>query len=273
MLGDVTNRLPIAALRAYSAFAYAAFAVTTVWAIAFLANIPMVPNVDGGPQGPVWLALVVDSALLLVFALQHSVMARAGVKARMARVVPVSAQRSTYVLTTSLCLGLMFWQWRRLSGSVWHVEDQPWVGLLWGVCALGWATAVCATFMIDHLDFLGLRQGGWARSPDGPAPFSERWMYAWLRHPMMLGLVVAFWATPSMTVGHLLFATAASGYIAVGVRFEERDLRRELGEVYVDYARRVPQFVPRAPAGARKDRTDVPAARVVEAVGASEEPE
>ena len=124
----------------------------------------------------------------------------------------------------------------------------------WGVCAVGWLIALSSTFMIDHLDFLGLRQGGWARRvPDGPQSFSERWMYAWLRHPMMLGLLVAFWATPSMTVGHLLFAVAASGYIEVGVRFEERDLRRQLGAVYGDYARRVPRRVPRPPRSAPAD--------------------
>jgi protein-S-isoprenylcysteine O-methyltransferase Ste14 len=142
----------------------------------------------------------------------------------------------------------MFWQWRSLPASIWRVDAEPWVALLWGICALGWVTALSSTFMIDHLDFLGLRQGGWARRGLYSSPsFAERWMYAWVRHPMMLGLLVAVWATPSMTAGHLLFAIAASGYIALGVRFEERDLRRQLGDVYGQYARRVPRFVPRPP--------------------------
>ena len=248
MLGDVTSHPTGAASRVYSAFAYLAFAVSAMWAIAFLADLRTVPVIDGAPSGPAWLAVLVDSGLLLVFALQHSVMARAGVKRRMARVVPAAIERSTYVLSTSLCLGLIFWQWRRLPASIWRVDAQPWVALLWGICALGWVTAVSSTFMIDHLDFLGLRQGGWARrGPYNSPSFAERWMYAWLRHPMMLGLLVAFWATPSMTAGHLLFALAASGYIALGVRFEERDLRRQLGDVYGQYARRVPRFVPRPP--------------------------
>jgi protein-S-isoprenylcysteine O-methyltransferase Ste14 len=243
-------------VRAYSAIAYASFAVTTVWAVAFLTGLPVVPVIDGTPPGRVWSAVLIDSGLLLLFALQHSVMARRGIKARMARVLPGSAERSTYVLATSLCLGLMFWQWRSLPASVWRVEAQPWTGLLWGVCAVGWATALGSTFMIDHLDFLGLRQGGWAQSAtDTPASFSERWMYAWLRHPMMLGLLIAFWVTPVMTAGQLLFAIAASGYIAVGVRFEERDLRRQLGAVYGDYARRVPRFVPRRPRSVRESNT------------------
>src|SRR5580765_2044480 len=156
MLGDVTRRPPHAAVRAYSAIAYASFAVTTVWAVAFLTGLPVVPVIDDAPPGRVWSAVLIDSGLLLLFALQHSVMARRGIKARMARVLPGSAERSTYVLATSLCLGLMFWQWRSLPASVWRVEAQPWTGLLWGVCAVGWATALGSTFMIDHLDFLGL---------------------------------------------------------------------------------------------------------------------
>jgi protein-S-isoprenylcysteine O-methyltransferase Ste14 len=248
MLGVVTNHLTGGASRVYSALAYLAFAVSATWAIAFLADLRTVPVIDDTPSGPAWLAVLVDSGLLLAFALQHSVMARAGVKRRMARVVPAAIERSTYVLSTSLCLGLMFWQWRGLPASIWLVNAQPWVALLWAICALGWVIALGSTFMIDHLDFLGLRQGGWARrGPDSSPSFAERWMYAWLRHPMMLGLLVAFWATPSMTAGHLLFAVAASGYIAVGVRFEERDLRGQLGDLYGEYARRVPRFVPRPP--------------------------
>ena len=251
MLEDVTGYPTGAASRVYSAFAYLAFAVTATWAIAFLADLRIVPVIDDSPEGPAWLAVLVDSALLLVFALQHSVMARAGVKRRIAPVVPAALERSTYLLSTSLCLGLMFWQWRGLPGSIWRVDAQPWIALLWGICAVGWVIALSSTFMIDHLDFVGLRQGGWARRGRYTSPsFAERWMYAWLRHPMMLGLLVAFWTTPSMTTGHLLFAVAASAYIAVGVRFEERDLHRQLGDVYGEYARRVPRFVPRHPRSA-----------------------
>ena len=251
MLDGMTSQPSGAASRVYAAFAYLAFAASTAWAIAFLADLRTVPVVDGVSSGPAWLAVLVDSGLLLVFALQHSVMARTGVKRWMARVVPHAVERSTYVLSTSLCLGLIFWQWRPLPATIWRVDTQPWTALLWGICAAGWVIALGSTFMIDHLDFLGLRQGGWARrGPDSSPPFAERWMYAWLRHPMMLGLLLAFWATPSMTTGHLLFAIAASAYIAVGVRFEERDLRRQLGDVYDDYARRVPRFVPRPPGSA-----------------------
>ena len=258
MLRDVTGYSTRATPRVYSAFAYLAFALTATWAIAFLANLRFVPVIDRAPTEPTWRAILVDSALLLLFALQHSVMARAGAKHRMARVVPAAIERSTYVLSTSLCFGLMFWQWRGLPGSIWWVDAQPWMASLWAICAVGWVIALGSTFMIDHLDFVGLRQGGWTRpGPDTSRSFAERWMYAWLRHPMMLGLLIAFWATPSMTTGHLLFAVASSAYIAVGVRFEERDLRRQLGEVYDEYARRVPRFVPRRPRAALQSDTKV----------------
>jgi protein-S-isoprenylcysteine O-methyltransferase Ste14 len=130
------------------------------------------------------------------------------------------------------------------------MHAQPWVALAWVVYGAGWVTAIAATFMTDHWEFLGLRQT--VRDADDLQPsVSERWLYAWVRHPMMLGLLVAFWVTPVMTGGHLLFALAATGYIAVGVQFEERDLRRNLGSAYDDYARRVPRFVPGLGAGGR----------------------
>jgi protein-S-isoprenylcysteine O-methyltransferase Ste14 len=188
--------------------------------------------------------VLVDLGLWLVFAVQHSVMARAPVKAWLARVVPERVERSTYVLTGSLALGLLFWQWRALPDPLWEVQAQPWVTLAWIVYGAGWATAVAATYMIDHWEFLGLRHTGRRTEDPSSASVSERWLYAWVRHPMMTGLLLAFWATPVMTVGHLLFALAATGYIAVGVHYEERDLRRQFGSAYDDYARRVPRFVP-----------------------------
>jgi len=154
-------------------------------------------------------------------------------------------ERSTYVLTVSLALGLLFWQWRALPGTIWQIHAQPWVTLAWVVYGAGWVIAIAATFMIDHWEFLGLRQAGWLSSrPEASASVSRRWLYAWTRHPMMVGLLVAFWATPVMTAGHLLFAVAASGYIAIGVHLEERDLRRHLGIAYDDYAQQVPRFIP-----------------------------
>jgi protein-S-isoprenylcysteine O-methyltransferase Ste14 len=226
--------------------AYAAFLMVAVWAVAFLADVGPADTVDHGPAGPGWVAVLVDMALLLAFGVQHSVMARAAFKRRIARVVPQRVERATYVLATALVLGLLFGLWRALPATVWRVDAPPWRAAVWSVYVVGWAIAVGATFMVDHLDFLGLRQAvAHARGRAYRAPaFTGRWLYAWVRHPMMLGLLIAFWATPHMTAGHLLFAAGATAYLAIGVHFEERDLRREFGQLYDRYASRVPAVVP-----------------------------
>jgi protein-S-isoprenylcysteine O-methyltransferase Ste14 len=237
---------------AYAVLAYSLFVVVVGWAICFLAGIGPGPSVDGPARLAAFPALAADAGLLLLFAVQHTVMARAGFKRALTRRLPASAERSTYVLTASLLLGLAFWQWQPVPASIWRVSGEPWALLFWVACGAGWLVAVAATFMVDHLGFLGLRQAGWRAGPDaraGESAFAERWLYRWVRHPMMLGLVVAFWATPAMTAGHLFFAMAGTGYILVGVRFEERDLRRQFGDVYRDYAGRVPALVPAVRSG------------------------
>jgi len=231
----------------YAGVAYAAFVVVAVWAVGFLADAGVPHTVDGTPARPSWVAVPVDAGLLLLFGVQHSVMARAGFKRRVASVVPPQVERATYVLATALVLGLLFGAWRSLPATVWRVGAQPWEAAAWVLFGAGWVVAVAATFMVDHLDFLGIRQAvTYARRASYRAPsFTGRWLYAWVRHPMMLGLLVAFWATPRMTAGHLLFAVGSTAYVAVGLRFEERDLRRNFGEVYDGYADRVPSVAPR----------------------------
>jgi len=233
------------AVVAYAVVAYAAFLASSVWAVTFLADLQLPRGIDHGARQAPGVAVVVDVALLLLFALQHSVMARHGFKRWMARWIPPHVERSTYVLATSLVLLLLLWQWQPVGTWTWELHGvTAWAILL--LCALGWLIAIGSTFIVDHLDVFGVRRAyRHARGrPDLPAPFQERWLYGWVRHPLMLGLVVAFWSTPRMTAGHLLFATAATGYILVGVRFEEHDLERELGDLYRDYASRVPAFLP-----------------------------
>jgi protein-S-isoprenylcysteine O-methyltransferase Ste14 len=248
----------------YAGIAYLSFVVVTLWAVGFLADAggPAPTVVDGPRRGNPAGALAIDAALMLVFAIQHTVMARAWFKRRLAAILPATVERATYVLAASLALGLLFGLWRPVDATVWHVTLPAVAALIWAGYGLGWLVAVASTFMVDHLDFLGLRQARWrGAGPYEPPPFRERWFYAWIRHPMMLGLLVAFWATPRMTGGHLLFACAASAYIAVGLRFEERALRSELGPVYADYAARVPALVPngrRPAAPTRRAALDVP---------------
>jgi protein-S-isoprenylcysteine O-methyltransferase Ste14 len=230
---------------AYGAGCYLASLAVTVYAVAFLADVLVPVTVDHAEdRSGAALALVVDAALLLVFALQHSVMARPAFKQRWTRVVPSHLERSTYVLLTSAALALIFWQWRPLPAVVWEVPGalRPPVWLLY---AVGWAWVVAMTFAIDHLDLFGL--GRVARHvrglADQPASFVLPLPYRLVRHPMMLGFIVAFLAAPTMTAGHLLFAGLGVGYILVGVRVEERDLALALPE-YRDYAADTPRLLP-----------------------------
>jgi methanethiol S-methyltransferase len=229
----------------YSVVAYAGFLAVVLWAIAFLADLHGVRAVDRGARNPWLQVVVIDLALLGAFALHHSVMARESAKRLITRVVPPAAERSTYVLLADALLALVLWQWRPVAGSVWHVTAQPWRDILWACYGLGWLTAVASTFMIDHFDLVGLRQAASRHGDYEPPKFKVRWLYARVRHPLMLGLLIAFWITPDMTGGHLLFALTTTGYIAIGVQLEERDLRREHGQRYLDYASQVPAIVPR----------------------------
>ena len=231
--------LPIAVI------AYVWFLIDIAWGVAFLADAPVLTAIDHGPHGSTAVAVAVDLALMGAFALHHSVMARDGAKRALARLVPPAAERSVYVLAADALLALVLWQWRPLPERLWEVDGQPWRDLLWAGYALGWAIMMAATFMVDHWDFVGLRQAATRPERYRPPSFTVRWLYVWVRHPLLLGLLIAFWVTPSMTAGHLLFAGAATGYIAVGGYLEERDLRRDLGESYREYAAWTPAIVPR----------------------------
>lgn len=234
----------------YGLACYAAFVATFLYAIGFVGGAVVPKGIDSGPAGALLPTLAVDLALLSVFAVQHSVMARPAFKAWWTRVVPPSAERSTFVLASSLALVLVFWQWRPLPAPVWTVAQPAARAVLWGLCALGWLTALLSTFMISHTQLFGVSQSWRRLRGQGPAEtaFRTRGLYRYLRHPLMLGFLVAFWATPDMTAGHLVFALACTGYIVIAtLAFEERDLERSLGEVYQDYRRSVPAFFPRLP--------------------------
>lgn len=231
----------------YSALAYFAFLLSSAWAFVFLAG-----GIDAPARHGAALSLAIDGALLLAFAVHHSVMARAGVK----RFLPAPLERSTFVLVASLLLMAILGWWQPVPEMVWQV-GRPWSYPIWAVYGLGWLLVAGSTFMVDHADFLGLKQA-WRharREAYAPPAFRQRFLYAWLRHPMMLGLVITFWAAPRMSAGHLFFAVASTGYIAVGIRFEERDLRVNLGPAYDEYAARVPALLPVRPALRRSRAT------------------
>jgi protein-S-isoprenylcysteine O-methyltransferase Ste14 len=244
------TRHPVSLL--LSAVAYVGFVVVTLWTVFFLAGVVVPRGVDEPARTSTAVAVAVDLALLLLFAVQHSVMARRGVKAWLRRRVPASLERTTYVLATDICLVLLLLLWQPWGGQVWHVHGAIAVAL-WSLCAAGWVLAITSTFAVDHLELTGLRQAGWAAPRDDVADgLQVGGLHAWVRHPLMTGLLVAFWATPDMGASHLLFALASSGYIAVGVMFEERDLRRTFGEAYEAYAARVPALFPKLRTGRRR---------------------
>ncbi|MDN5916031.1 MAG: hypothetical protein L0I76_13140 [Pseudonocardia sp.] len=237
----------------YGALAYLLFLVSVLYAIAFLADAVVPYTVDSGRvTGAAWSAVIIDLLLLSAFAIQHSVMARPAFKRWWTRFVPASIERSTYVLLSSLILLGIFWLWQPLPAIVWDVGPTAARDVLWAVYLAGWGLVVLSTFMINHFDLFGLRQVYRRARAMDPAPlgFGASMLYRVVRHPIMTGFFIAFWATPTMTWGHLLFAAVASGYIIVAVRFEEHDLRRALPE-YAEYAARTPRFVPGMPAPRR----------------------
>lgn len=230
----------------YGAVAYSFFVVTALYALGFLADAVVYRTIDDGPTSPWEVAVAVDLVLLSLFALQHSGMARVTTKQWLARFVPRSVERSTYVLVTSVVLMVIFTQWRPLPAMVWEVDAEAARVGIWAVYGAGWTLVIGSTFLIDHLDLFGLRQV-YLRArqrPYQPPAFRMPWLHRAVRHPLMTGFVIAFWATPTMTAGHALFAGVMTGYILVGVRLEERDLRAAFPD-YAAYAASTPRFVPR----------------------------
>jgi protein-S-isoprenylcysteine O-methyltransferase Ste14 len=231
---------------AYGLASYVIFLVTFLYAIAFVGGFAVPRQLDGSLQGSLAAALAMDCALLTIFAVQHSVMARRWFKERWTQIVPWTIERSTYVLCASLALLLLFWQWRPIGIEVWSIENTAARAVLWTLFAAGWGTVLIVTFLINHFDLFGLRQV-WlplVGQPYTKVTFRTPLPYRFVRHPLYCGFLLAFWMTPTMTLAHLVFALATTAYIVLAIQFEERDLVAEHGEAYERYRRAVPMLLP-----------------------------
>jgi protein-S-isoprenylcysteine O-methyltransferase Ste14 len=230
----------------YGIVSYLVFLVAFLYAIGFVGDVVVPKSINSGTPEPWAVALLVDAILLGLFAVQHSVMARPAFKRWWTKIIPQVTERSTYVLISSLILLLLYWQWRPLPEPIWQVESPAVRGLLWGLYAAGWLIVFVSTFMIDHFELFGVRQAvtyfrGHAHTPPS---FKTPGFYRFVRHPLMLGFLIAFWAAPDMTAGRLLFAFATTVYILIALQLEERDLLHYFGEQYGQYKRRVPMLLP-----------------------------
>lgn len=233
----------------YGIVSYLLFFFTFCYQIGFVGDMVVPKNINDGPITPLTQALLVNVGLLSLFAVQHTIMARLFFKRWWTTVIPEPMERSTFVLLTSLLLLLMNWQWRPLPDVVWHVDMAAASGLLIAISFLGWGTVLYATFLIDHFDLFGLRQV-WLYFQEREytaVPFKETVLYNWVRHPLMLGFLTAFWATPHMTQGHLLFAVVTTAYVLVAIQVEEQTLIALHGDDYRAYRKRVSMIIPWPP--------------------------
>jgi protein-S-isoprenylcysteine O-methyltransferase Ste14 len=234
----------------YGVLAYAIFFASFLYAIAFVGDLFVPKTIDSGASGDFVSSLLIDVLLLGAFAIPHSVMARPAFKRWWTKFVPVAIERSTYVLVASLALVLLYWQWRPLAQPIWSVSGVA-ATALWAVFWLGWAIVLVSTFLINHFDLFGLRQvwNYFSQREAPPAKFVTPFFYKAVRHPIYLGFILAFWAAPQMTAGHLLFAVATTTYILLAIQLEERDLVGVFGAQYASYRRRVSMIIPLPPRG------------------------
>lgn len=230
----------------YGSLSYVVFLAAFLYSIGFVGNLLVPRSIDRGIPSPAAAALGVDVALLGLFAIQHSVMARPAFKRRWTRLIPATIERSTYVLLSSLLLLLLFWQWRTLPAIIWDVQWTAGRIALYGLFWMGWVIVLTSTFMINHFDLFGLRQTylAWKQRTYSDLEFRTTLLYRLVRHPLMLGFIVAFWATPTMSAGHLLFAAMTTAYILIVLPIEEHDLGQALGDDYQRYRARVPMLIP-----------------------------
>ena len=230
----------------YSIASYGLFLGAFTYFAVFSDGVIVPRTVDSGTPTSIAVAAIINVGLILVFGLQHSIMARASFKRALTRVIPPALERATYVLASSLALILLMWQWRPLATVLWHVDNSAAATTLWSINAVGWLGVPACSFLIDHFDLFGVKQAlhAFRRTTIGKKGFVTPLFYKYLRHPMMTSLMIGLWVTPHMTIGHVLLAAGMTVYILIGVRFEERSLARELGPAYERYQATTPKFLP-----------------------------
>ena len=230
----------------YGIVCYLVFLGTFLYAIGFVGNLLVPKTIDSQPEVPLLTAILVDASLLLLFALQHSIMARPAFKRWWTKIIPEHLERSTYVVLASLCLILMVWQWQPVGGIIWSVENETIKNLLLASFLSGWLMVLASTFLINHFDLFGLRQVWlyFTGKPYTQLPFRIPFLYRFVRHPLYLGFMIAFWSAPVMTTAHLLFAVLTTGYILTAIQLEEKDLVGVFGDKYRAYRKWVPMIIP-----------------------------
>ena len=230
----------------YGLISYFAFLGTILYAIGFAGNLFVPKTIDGEPQTSLFVSILINACLLLIFALQHSIMARPAFKRWFTRYIPEPLERSTYVLLASLCLVLMMWQWQPIGGVVWSVKNEVIQSVLLILYLSGWGIVFVSTFLINHFDLFGLRQVWlyFTGKPYKQLPFSLPLFYKIVRHPLYFGFLMAFWSASTMTVAHLFFAILTTGYILTAIQLEEKDLVTTFGEKYKNYKKWAPMIIP-----------------------------
>jgi len=230
----------------YGITAYLISVGTLLYLLGFVSSLIVPKHIDSEPQWPLGFALLIDAGLIFLFALQHSIMARPNFKRWWTKFVPEPIERSTYILFSSICLLLLFWQWQPIGGIIWQVESETTQLVLQSICIVGFGIALASTFLINHFDLFGLQQVWFyvKGKKYEQSSFKTPFFYKYVRHPLYFGLLITFWATPTMTVTHLIFALLTTGYILAGIQFEQNDLVKYFGAKYEEYKRSVPMLIP-----------------------------
>lgn len=230
----------------YGTLSYVLFLGVMLYLVAFVGEFWVPKTVSSGEVVDLSTALIINISLIILWGIQHSVMARSGFKDAIVKFVPHHIERSTYVLFSAIVLAIVMYGWQPMAGLIWEVHNPFWQNVIWGLFGVGWIVAILSTFLTDHFDLFGLRQTWlhFVKKSYTPVNFTERLFYLWVRHPMMLGTLVAFWAMPVMTLGHLVFSLGMSVYVLVGIYFEEKSLVKLIGSDYVEYQKRTSKVIP-----------------------------